>query len=84
MSAISVTVRNCDVCKLKINKDVRYINANFYAKDFHIMCLMMIDALTIIKILGLDEIKVMVNNDWATAIKLIEHNALGLENYKDK
>lgn len=70
MSTEQILTITCDICKKEIKKDEYYINASSYGMDAHKNCILDISFIDTIKFLGLDDIKVMKNLDWATAIKI--------------
>lgn len=68
------TIRTCDICHNDIAINQYYINAGTYGADFHVVCARSIDFLSFVKLLNLDEIKFMVNEDWNDSRKLISFN----------
>ena len=71
MSSITTTVVTCDVCKFEIGNNDIYINAGTYGIDSHRDCAINLDFFQTVKLLGLDEIKVMRFDDWDNARKLV-------------
>jgi hypothetical protein len=61
---------NCDKCTLSIPIDTKYINAMSYGVVFHIECLKLMTAHELIKIMDLDEVKLMTDEDWTGAVRV--------------
>jgi len=71
MTETTTTIRTCDVCKAEIEKQSPFINAGTYGVHAHTTCFVKLSALETIKLLGLDEIKYMIDSDWQNATKVI-------------
>lgn len=67
---VKVTL-TCDKCKNSIDIKDLFISAGTYGVDIHIVCLNTMNAVELIKLLRLDEIKLMHYNDWQNAEKVI-------------
>jgi hypothetical protein len=66
---VQVTM-NCDLCTLSIPVDEKYINAMTYGVVFHIDCLKRMTAHQLVKIMDLDDVKLMFDKDWENAKRL--------------
>lgn len=72
MTTKTTITRTCDKkdCGGIIDAGERYVSASTYGAEFHELCLIKMTAFDLIKALGLDEIKLMVDEDYQTAEKL--------------
>jgi hypothetical protein len=70
MTTTTVTTRICDICKEEIIKTDLYINAGTYGIDAHRICARDLNFQETVRLLILDEIKIMVDDDWDNAKKL--------------
>jgi len=63
------TLRICDACHNEITKGEKYINAAPYGAHFHEGCIVKMSAKDMIVALNLDDIKLMVDDNWQDAVK---------------
>lgn len=70
MSTKTIKIVRCDKCGISIAEKTKYINANTYGRDFCVNCFINMNALDLVKILNLDEIKLMYINDWENSAKI--------------
>jgi hypothetical protein len=54
----------CDKCGLEILSPEKFLNAEAYGIDLHLGCVKQMSAIEIIRMLDLDDIKVMKINGW--------------------
>ena len=64
----------CDRCKEEIDQEERYINAETYGFIFHVLCFTSMSAHELVRLLTLDEIKIMVDGRWEDAEKIYAKN----------
>ena len=64
------TVTICDHCGKNIAEDEKFINAGTYGIHLHLKCIEDLNALDLVAILDLDDIKLMVGEDWQGSEKL--------------
>ena len=62
-------VITCDECKKEIRDQQRFVNAGVYGIHLHEGCINKLSARDIIVMFNLDDIKIMILNDWQGSVK---------------
>ena len=71
MSSQTIKVVTCDVCKKEITASEKYIDAGSYGIHMHKFCALDLSFYSVVRILGLDDIKYMYIDGWQDADKLV-------------
>lgn len=61
-------ITSCDMCKEDIRGE--YVNATVYGVEICTRCYRVSTAHDIVKLLKLDDIKIMAKDDWQNAVKI--------------
>lgn len=71
MAAKTTVTITCDVCKQELGNNEQYVNAGTYGVEVCLPCAEGMNMKQVIKLLGLDDIKVMTALEWESAVKYI-------------